>query len=533
MEGLKDYLKSLPARGLKVSLRTKADYMDFLKGKYGEETDISHMAYMFMNDMDTPPSAPCGEMCKFENVSTGYAEFCSKPKFGQNKCKECSDLVQNKKRETNIEKYGCENPAQSKEVRAKMNATNMERYGTTKPQQLDSVKRKTIDTNIEKYGVEHSSKLDENKAKREATVMAKYGTCNVLNTGKVSLEERYIKFKSKTEKSGEYRLLSSKEDYATTGINGIFEWEHVKCGRVINKVASCLRCPSCNPYNSSYEELEIRKFIESIIPTGTEVKYNSRSVIAGREIDIFIPSMNIGIEYNGDYWHSSSVVDSDYHSTKCDMMNKAGFKLISVFSSSWLSRQDVIKDFISRELGIEVDDKVYTVECIGQTEATDFLDSVHFKESSSKGQYHYGMRDESKKLVSAFSIVMKPNDIFEIMRFYGNSEQLNALMDKFVHDVEPKTVVHNADRCWNQQRIYESVGFVNEETLPPSFFLFDARNEIIHGSHVYHKSKIIDILKNNNKFTEEISSMQVGDIIKTVGWHKVYDCGYLKMVKRY
>ena len=58
-------------------------------------------------------------------------------------------------------------------------------------------------------------------------------------------------------------------------------------------------CPKCSNQSS---EPEIRIF--------TELKWffekvNNRQKIGGTEVDIFIPSINVAIEYDGNYWHKN------------------------------------------------------------------------------------------------------------------------------------------------------------------------------------------------------------------------------------
>ena len=60
-------------------------------------------------------------------------------------------------------------------------------------------------------------------------------------------------------------------------------------------------CPKCN-YPTSAPELRIFCEIKSIFPSTQH-----RAIIAGYEIDIFIPELNFGIEYDGVYWHKGKI----------------------------------------------------------------------------------------------------------------------------------------------------------------------------------------------------------------------------------
>ena len=83
--------------------------------------------------------------------------------------------VKNKKKATTLQKYGVDNPFQIKEVKDKMKATNLQKYGTEYASQSEEVKEKIKATNLQKYGVEYSSQSQEVKENMKATNLQKYG----------------------------------------------------------------------------------------------------------------------------------------------------------------------------------------------------------------------------------------------------------------------------------------------------------------------------------------------------------------------
>lgn len=74
--------------------------------------------------------------------------------------KDISDIVE-KRKSTNIQKYGCASPSQSKEVQRKIRQTNLERYGFENPMQCSEIRQKLKETNLEKYGVDTVLRLPE------------------------------------------------------------------------------------------------------------------------------------------------------------------------------------------------------------------------------------------------------------------------------------------------------------------------------------------------------------------------------------
>ena len=77
--------------------------------------------------------------------------------------------------------------------------------------------------------------------------------------------------------------------------------------------------------NRSKPEKELASFIKSL---KFLIKENDRSILNGKELDILIPSEKIGIEFNGNYFHSTKFHDKDYHLDKTLLSNKKNAKVI-------------------------------------------------------------------------------------------------------------------------------------------------------------------------------------------------------------
>lgn len=73
-------------------------------------------------------------------------------------------------------------------------------------------------------------------------------------------------------------------------------------------------------------------------------------------IDIFIPSMNLGFEFNGDYWHSDEVVSYNYgitakefHQNKIDKCKNVGIRLLYVWEDDFIKNADKILQLIKNK----------------------------------------------------------------------------------------------------------------------------------------------------------------------------------------
>ena len=116
----------------------------------------------------------------------------------------------------------------------------------------------------------------------------------------------------------------------------------------------CKRCYS-NMTSSKYE-LELRNFILSI---GYDIVTNDRGILNGNELDIYIPSKRIAIEFNGNYWHSIDRQAKNRHYEKFISCYNKGITLVSIFESAWNNIQDNIKTYLIDLLNNEINGLSY------------------------------------------------------------------------------------------------------------------------------------------------------------------------------
>ena len=97
-------------------------------------------------------------------------------------------------------------------------------------------------------------------------------------------------------------------------------------------------CPKCGQLMSKCED-EIYGFL-LIFLKSEEIIRHDRKILDGREIDIYIPSKKVGIEYNGLKWHSEEFnKDFSYHLSKTEKAYKNGVKLIQIFEDEYLNHK--------------------------------------------------------------------------------------------------------------------------------------------------------------------------------------------------
>jgi hypothetical protein len=121
-----------------------------------------------------------------------------------------------------------------------------------------------------------------------------------------------------------------------------------------NTISNGCWCPKCL-HTISVAQQEIFDFVASLV--GVEnVIMGDRKILEGKEIDIYIPSKNLGIEFNGLIWHSYkfSMKKKNFARNKTINCLAKGIKLLTIFEDEWgtLNKKLVWQNIIKKELGV-------------------------------------------------------------------------------------------------------------------------------------------------------------------------------------
>ncbi|MGI0075886.1 MAG: DUF7487 domain-containing protein [Nitrosopumilaceae archaeon] len=87
----------------------------------------------------------------------------------------CRYCISQKRKSTNLKRYGVENPFQSKQVQEKQKQTMIKRYGVPHNSMLTEVVDKRKQTWLKNYGADHPCKLKELQERRKKSCLKKYG----------------------------------------------------------------------------------------------------------------------------------------------------------------------------------------------------------------------------------------------------------------------------------------------------------------------------------------------------------------------
>ena len=108
----------------------------------------------------------------------------------------------------------------------------------------------------------------------------------------------------------------------------------------------------------SQEEKQLVNWLKTFVDEN-DIKIGTFKVIYPKQLDIFIKSKKIGIEFNGTYYHSIEHGTAiDYHLMKTKMCEDNGIVLIHIWEDEWICDNQKVKDFIVHVIdgSLEIED---------------------------------------------------------------------------------------------------------------------------------------------------------------------------------
>lgn len=531
-----------------------------------------------------------GKICKFCNtefnvIASSKAVFCSIKCASRGKKSNVAEL-----RKTMLKRYGVEFPSQLDNHLEKTKKTLVKKFGKDYKKKLIKKQKRAL---LEKYGSENyvnieatlKTKLEKygnstynNREKSQQTMLRKYDSLispNSLKSLKIRLasgEQGFgsSKFKQFLENNGventsqlplvrkkksnnqlrekynqltsfpfntQFEICFSQDEYLGSKDYKKYEFKCLKCsnkffGYVTN--GTLPRCEVCYPIHQkdSIFEKEITEFVKTLIDG---VKENIKSVISPLELDIYIPSKNLAIECNGNYWHSELAgKDKNYHLKKLMECEKINIRLIQILQSEWIEHQEVIKSILQTTLASERNTRIFARKCeireVSSEESARFLNENHLQ-GADKSSVRIGLyfKNELVQLMT-FSTARYDKSIdWEISRsaskaFHTIVGGLGKLWEYFLKLKNPLSVLTYSDRRFFLGTSYETLGFKFEKNTTPSYHYFKNNSFSLQSRMGFQKHKLSNILEVYD------SGLTEWDNMKNNGFNRIWDCGHSKYV---
>lgn len=302
------------------------------------------------------------------------------------------------------------------------------------------------------------------------------------------------------------------------------------CGneRIVNSDAlmqgytrSCETCSNIPHFSEG--EKEVAEYIKSIYKG--EVVENDRSLIAPKELDIYIPEKQFAVEYNGLYWHSDKVQTSpSYHLQKTKSCMDKGIRLLHIYENEWRDKKDICKSMIASALGV-YERKEYARNCLVRTiedrkTVIDFFNENHIQGAVHKYTLCLGLY-KGEELLQAVVFGKQHfgrNGDYELYRMVTklNTQVLGGFSKLMKHSPYDTVVSYVALRMFDAKG-YLAGNWKIENKATPSFCLTDGVNT--YSRHLFKKS---ECMKKFDNVTEDMTEREMQ--IKN-GFYRLWDCG--------
>lgn len=565
-EKVVDVVKEYPSNFYNVLKSRDAEFVERISEEFCGDT-FSEKLFLWANGISYRECEleECEKECTFQSFNRGYKAFCSRgckaaSKRDRVECENCNQLFRPESGQDDRKFCSRECVQEVADMEEARNACE-EKYGSTGfgVEEIENEIRSTMES---RYGNPHfNNRAKERETKRERygdpnfnnakqireTKRKRYGDPYYSNREKAARARRRKKFQRMKRVFDEFELLFSFDDY-----DGIDEYEKYPfrcrgCGEEFRDhvyAGSLPRCPNCwdgwNKSGCSEAEKELREFVESVVGPD-EVVANDRTVLDGRELDIFVPDRDLAIEFDGLFWHgeASGGKGRDYHLNKTRDCEAQGIQLVHVFGSEWALGQDVVKGRLRHLLGESERDPAHARECeVREVEdPSAFFAHNHLQGPSPNASEALGLFAGSE-LVSCMSFgargAYQGTDTreWEVKRFAGACPVpggASRLFTAFERRFDPWRVISFADRRWSSrvrsEPVYEALGFEFRGATDPGYWYFKpGEDHRLRHRFGFRKGVLEDRLDGFDLELTEWENMQ------RAGWDRVWDCGHLRYV---
>lgn len=389
----------------------------------------------------------------------------------------------------------------------------VEKYGNTIPFRTENFKEKSKQTNLKKWGSEHFRKSDKwkqenlqtEKELRKNTIFQKFLSENPKVVGQD--DKNFI---IKCQIHGETKIPKS-----------IFS---------NRKITKTEYCTECNPIdkNISGKEILLFKMIRELY--GGEIIQSYK--VDKKEIDVFLPELKLGFEFNGIRWHSELFLKPNYHLEKTKLCQKNNIRLIHIFEDDFDFKNNIVTSIIKN--AINLSDKIFARKTIvkkieDKNIVKEFLTKNHLQ-GFVNTNINYGLYFNDE-LVSMMTF-MKTRKVlnknggeyeYELIRFCNKLNTTviggaSKLFNRFLNEYKPSTVLSYCDLSWGTGTLYENLGFINNgDTKPNYFYVINGKKE---NRINYQKHKLI-----KQGYDPNLTESQ---IMNGLGYYRIYNCGNIR-----
>lgn len=513
------------------------------------------------NILEIPKCGICGNFAKFtgsrKSKILGYNTVCEK----------CSANQLSSKKETFKNTISKRSVAERKSIFEKRKKTNKEKYNDENYTLFGSTSfKQTLLNKYDDINYNNSSQIslslknknidEKNEAieKSRQTKLKKYNNVNFNNRDKYkeTCLERY------NSTSANIPEIIAKQQNTKRKHIETFENENdcILLCKLVHKYGQCVYnvelqrvINNHNVYIKNADIEKIEKYIQrDRIPNYTslpekelydilsgwnlDVLRNVNGIVQANnrmyELDLYIPSKHIAIEFNGTYWHSTKFKDKWYHQRKRLACEQNGIRLINIFEYIWHLKKDIILSEL-KALFFPLE-KIHARKCIikplESVTCRNFLNANHIQGYvASKCALGLFYKDELLQCITVGKSRFNKNENELLRMCTKQGYRVNGGFSKLISHL-PKEyfpLVSYVDLDFHNGHGYDLIGFKYVHDTAPNYVY--VKGDDIKTRYQAQKHKLHTFLQFFDKNLTEEENMLLNK------YCKIYNSGSKKFIK--
>lgn len=273
-------------------------------------------------------------------------------------------------------------------------------------------------------------------------------------------------------------------------------------------------CPACFKTGRSQSEEDLFNYINDRVGHSEPQRHVTGLLAGQKEVDVFVPELNVAFEFNGLHWHREGFVGREYHRDKVVEARDRGIRLVHVWEDDWECRRRIVEQKIDTVLGVDERRTISAGECVAvevsHDDAVEFLKRNHLHGAPREFGEVYGLAygDELVAVLVADRVVggREITRYAESVNVAGGFARLLAQVEQEVAGEGGGTVTAYSDNSYSDGAVFAAAGFANDGDVAPDYMFAAA-----HGKR-----------RPKDMYPDEVPE----------GIFRVYDAGKVRWVKR-
>lgn len=461
--------------------------------------------YWFINNINEPPKCQCGELLKFNTSKNEYAKFCSV------KCRSASTEWLDKRRQTNLKKYGTQNVCNTKENIAKRLAVVEQKYGT----KLGYIGTDEYKTSLTTY-------VKNNRRIKQSQTLKTRHFHNVICTDEFP-----------------FKPLFDFDNYkGAASYNIEYLWQCKECGSEFKHWLNNgikFDCPSCTGKGTKPERILADFLLRELNVT---VQLRQRKLLDNKyELDLYLPDYKIGIEVDGLFWHSERCKTASYHKTKRKFIESKGIRLISFYDDEIINATEKVFAKLRSILG-KNENRIHARKCkvvtLQTKEKKQFNEKYHLQ-GDVNTSVNYGLK-HNNELVMVMTFAKRTifnKSGWELVRMCSKNNTTviggaSKLLTHFLRNYPTQSIVTYAHNRLSTGNVYKQLNFTKQNQTDTSFwFTCDFKSR--QSRHKFQKHKLYNLLEKYDPTLSALENLHNHNVFRV--WDHGTSCFTLKQTK--